>query len=949
MTSTSASRVPRMLLLVAIVLAVVGVSAFFTGRVAKRTIEARIERAASARGIGVTIEKTSLSFLLVPTFSSLCLSFLDDGENDVCFDHVRTPVRFRGLLQGSASLRAVTIDYARVRTSTERLETLRARLQTEGSQANEGEQSLTGGVLRHLASVVVEGGEVALTSGNNAVNATLIDFQAVAHDAWVIHAAGTLDAASLESESLQRVANALLQNALHVEAAITPKGEVLAANLLLDRPFETAFQAYGEAHRVSLREIQFAPPYTIRLTDLRASAFNNALQAHIGDVSVDIGTWTTDLAQFYLSAIRIDAPTVYSTRAELERIYRQRLRDRGQGDAPQANDAPTPEEEDASARSFRARLEEELRHRKWHDALPRAIHITHAQGHIVAALPTELADAQTLDALEKRFSLVDAELDYGLRVLQRQLDVRARAALLHQGEPTGALMLQGEWEYDKKRAKLQWGATLEDLNVFERFTQHFGVHFESGALHGAWALNGTKRDGFTLTSDLTVTDARLALRKLKEAIDLPRIHAETTLVLLRKGDGELSVETRANAIQVGEAKVELLVHADRLRLKGPHFAQRVQVQWAVPDQDPMALLHAFPEALQGPLVGTQMAGTFGQTLHFDVLANGVNEHGKGLWAIQAPSRSEFRDQNLRLVQLPNAVDVRRLNASMRFVFRGPDDRIMRTLTLAPPAPYRSYSTITIDSAGERPARWLRLGEISWPLVATQLYREDMTFFTNTGINWLQLRNVLSEALTTGRLSRGASTISMQLIKNIFLSHERSIERKLHELFLTYWLTRLVPKERILEVYLNVIELGPNINGVEEAAQFYFHDSARTLPVLESTWLSSISPNPTRLGGGRYRGPLSPGTCTRCDRLVEALITKGWLTREEAPRAVAPSEAPTLLPGFDEADAQGASPLLQLLDAVAPEERASVHTLHQLPAERRVRALIDLSRLPRGAN
>jgi membrane peptidoglycan carboxypeptidase len=94
---------------------------------------------------------------------------------------------------------------------------------------------------------------------------------------------------------------------------------------------------------------------------------------------------------------------------------------------------------------------------------------------------------------------------------------------------------------------------------------------------------------------------------------------------------------------------------------------------------------------------------------------------------------------------------------------------------------------------------------------------------------------------------------MQLVKNVFLSHERAVERKFQELFLTYWLNRVVPKPRILEVYLNMIEWGKGINGLADAAKHYFNKTPHELTLAESVWISSISPAPLRRENQRQTG------------------------------------------------------------------------------------------------
>ena len=94
-------------------------------------------------------------------------------------------------------------------------------------------------------------------------------------------------------------------------------------------------------------------------------------------------------------------------------------------------------------------------------------------------------------------------------------------------------------------------------------------------------------------------------------------------------------------------------------------------------------------------------------------------------------------------------------------------------------------------------------------------------------------------------ARGGSTISQQVVKNIFLSDEKSIYRKIQEAFLTIQVEKILSKAQILEKYINLIELGPNIFGLKQASEFYFHKKPNDLTILESAYLAHLLPNPKR--------------------------------------------------------------------------------------------------------
>ena len=140
-------------------------------------------------------------------------------------------------------------------------------------------------------------------------------------------------------------------------------------------------------------------------------------------------------------------------------------------------------------------------------------------------------------------------------------------------------------------------------------------------------------------------------------------------------------------------------------------------------------------------------------------------------------------------------------------------------------------------------RWVPMEEISANAARAVVVSEDQTFCEHGGIDWHQMNKVLEEFRETGRPSRGASTITMQLARNLYLPPSRSVLRKAVEIPLALGLEVLVPKRRILELYLNVVELGDGIYGMEAAAQWHFGKSASALSRTEAARLAAILPNP----------------------------------------------------------------------------------------------------------
>ena len=138
-----------------------------------------------------------------------------------------------------------------------------------------------------------------------------------------------------------------------------------------------------------------------------------------------------------------------------------------------------------------------------------------------------------------------------------------------------------------------------------------------------------------------------------------------------------------------------------------------------------------------------------------------------------------------------------------------------------------------------------LSSLKPELLRAFLASEDGRFFQHHGFDLEMIRRALAADLGLGRFDRGASTISQQTVKNLFLSGERTAARKLEELVLTWRLEQLVPKRRILELYLNLAELGPGVYGVGEAAERYFGKEIEEVSADEAAQLAALLPAPRR--------------------------------------------------------------------------------------------------------
>jgi monofunctional biosynthetic peptidoglycan transglycosylase len=142
-------------------------------------------------------------------------------------------------------------------------------------------------------------------------------------------------------------------------------------------------------------------------------------------------------------------------------------------------------------------------------------------------------------------------------------------------------------------------------------------------------------------------------------------------------------------------------------------------------------------------------------------------------------------------------------------------------------------------------QWEPLARISPDLQHAVISAEDGRFFDHHGIDWKEVQKVVDKDVEDGRLGRGGSTITQQLVKNLFFTTSRSVLRKAVEFTLAPAADRILPKKRILELYLNVIEWGPGVYGAESAARIWYGIPAARVNREQAARLAALIPSPLR--------------------------------------------------------------------------------------------------------
>lgn len=192
------------------------------------------------------------------------------------------------------------------------------------------------------------------------------------------------------------------------------------------------------------------------------------------------------------------------------------------------------------------------------------------------------------------------------------------------------------------------------------------------------------------------------------------------------------------------------------------------------------------------------------------------------------------------------------------------------------------------SAPDRP--WLAetftpYRKLSPHFVTAIIASEDAGFRRHKGILPASIENALRRNLAEKKVVLGGSTITMQLAKNLFLSHERTIARKLQEVFLAWYLEEVVPKNKILSIYANIIEYGPDLYGIARAARHFFNKRPADLSLMESTWLASVLPSPKRRYHYFCTGVVTPRFGQVLQKRLERMVSLGRITTEDYHAAI----------------------------------------------------------------
>ena len=322
------------------------------------------------------------------------------------------------------------------------------------------------------------------------------------------------------------------------------------------------------------------------------------------------------------------------------------------------------------------------------------------------------------------------------------------------------------------------------------------IEMESGELH---------IDGFTSIVNLTVNHPKIATK------DVVVKQARFDYQLLF-GEHFMAIDS-SSTLQMNNVKIHPF--AEYNTEEDTVYKLRI----AIPKMKAQQFITSLPKGLFSHFEGMETVGNFDYKLDYKFVKNKPN---------QLVFESKLTKENLKIIKYGEA-NLSKLNSE--FTYRAIDKGVLQR-------------PIVLGSSNPN---FTPLNQISPYLQKCVLTSEDPSFFSHRGFINDAFKQSILKNIRTKKFSRGASTISMQLVKNVFLTREKTLSRKLEEILLVYILenNRIASKERMLEVYFNVIEWGPNVYGIGEAANFYFNKTPATLTLKECLFLASIVPKPKK--------------------------------------------------------------------------------------------------------
>lgn len=188
---------------------------------------------------------------------------------------------------------------------------------------------------------------------------------------------------------------------------------------------------------------------------------------------------------------------------------------------------------------------------------------------------------------------------------------------------------------------------------------------------------------------------------------------------------------------------------------------------------------------------------------------------------------------------------------------------------------------SINAKNLNHVEWVHLKDVNRDLLYAIVLSEDANYFSHRGTDYDALIAALADNIKTREWRFGASTISQQTAKNLYLTNNKTITRKLQELLITQRLERALNKNQILELYLNIIEFGPELYGIGSASNYYFNKNVNAVNAAEGAYLALLMPSPRKYHYSLYQnGNWSPALKKKHQRILRDMRFKELISNKQ---------------------------------------------------------------------
>ena len=310
-------------------------------------------------------------------------------------------------------------------------------------------------------------------------------------------------------------------------------------------------------------------------------------------------------------------------------------------------------------------------------------------------------------------------------------------------------------------------------------------------------------------------------------------------------------EVRVSAARIGLGEVEAEIDAfvdtrpDVGRIRANVSTGRVEAP---------ALVAALPKGLLPMLEPIEAVGRLSFTASLDIDQTDLKK---------TKLSAGLDLKRLKSVQLNERIDLEALRDVFTTRFEMPGEKEDEVITL-------------VRETGPNSSRWTSLDQITPLLPLAVVTQEDGGFYRHGGVSMYHLRGSLVRNLERKRFARGGSTLTMQLARNLFLHRKKTLARKLQEIILAWALEQTFEKDELITLYLNVVEFGPEIFGIKDAAAHYFATTPAQLTPIQVAWIVRLLPAPRKYYPQFEKRKLTRSHTRSLNRLIKLLVDRGHL-------------------------------------------------------------------------